>query len=198
MLGNWMMNNWEKQVARTLASTDRAVNAVMHEIATTRDLSNTLVLFLSDNGFEIGSHRWKSKGVPYEEAIRVPMRARFDGQIPTGDQTELVNNLDIAPTIAEAANVFYPTTEGQSLLHPVERSHFVIEGGTGTDHSFCGVHTKDAVYVKYVTGEEEYYNLAHDPFELNNDPSDPAAEPLRRMAELDCSPLPPDWTRSSL
>jgi N-acetylglucosamine-6-sulfatase len=193
-----MMHNWQKQVARTLMSTDRAVNAVMHTIATTRDLSNTLVLYLSDNGFEIGSHRWKAKSVPYEEALRVPMRARFDGHLPVGDQSALVTDLDIAPTIAEAAGVYYPTTDGESLLHPVARSQFVIEGGTGTTHSFCGVHTKDAVYVKYVDGEEEYYNLAQDPYELNNNPSDPAAEPLRRLAQVECSPLPPDWQRRSL
>jgi N-acetylglucosamine-6-sulfatase len=198
MLRNWTIRHWQKQAERTLISTDRAIDDIMGTIAATRDLSNTLVLFLSDNGFEIGSHRWKSKGVPYEEAIRVPMRARFDGRIPTGRQDALVNNLDIAPTIAEAAGVSFPTTDGESLLHPVLRTSFVIQGGTGSNHSFCGVHTNDAVYVKYVTGEEEYYNLASDPFELTNDPADPAAEPLRQLAATECSPLPPDWPRDSL
>jgi N-acetylglucosamine-6-sulfatase len=198
MLGDSMMQNWERQAARTLASTDRAIDGIMQTIAATRDLSNTLVLFLSDNGFEIGSHRWKAKGVPYEEAIRVPMRARFDGRLPTGQETEMVTNLDIAPTIADAAGVSFPTTEGRSLLHPIARSHFVIQGAVGSGHSFCGVHTVDAVYVKYATGEEEYYDLVNDPFELANNPADPAADPLRRLATIECSPLPPDWPRDSL
>ncbi len=39
----------------------------------------------------------------------------------------------------------------------------------GTSHPpFSGIRTKDELYVKYDTGEEEYYNLRTDPYELSN------------------------------
>ena len=36
-------------------------------------LDNTYFVFMSDNGWLYGQHRLKSKGYPYEEAIRVPL-----------------------------------------------------------------------------------------------------------------------------
>lgn len=188
---------WRVAQARSLLSIDRSVDHIMRTIAETRDLSNTLVLFLGDNGFADGSHRWLAKGVPYEEAIRVPMRARFDGVLAPGDDTRLADNLDIAPTIAEAAGIAFPSSGGFSLLQPGTRDHLVIEGGSGK-HAFCGVRTVDAKYVKYASGEEEYYDLRTDPFEMANDPSAPAADPLRQLAAAECWPLPPTWPRDTL
>jgi len=188
---------WRVAQARSLLSVDRSIDDIMRTIAETRDLSNTLVLFLGDNGFADGSHRWLSKGVPYEEALRVPMRARLDGVLPPGDDPRLADNLDIAPTIAEAAGIAFPSSGGTSLLQPATRDHLVIEGGTGT-HRFCGVRTLDEKYVKYATGEEEYYDLRTDPFETMNDPSAAAVEPLRQLAVAECWPLPPLWPRDTL
>jgi N-acetylglucosamine-6-sulfatase len=180
------ISDWRTRAARTLMSVDRAIDDIMTTIEATRDLSNTLVLFISDNGFEIGSHRWKSKNVPYEEAIRVPMRARFDGRLPTGDQAALVDNLDMAPTIADAAGISFPSADGQSLLGPIVRDYLVIQGGVGGGHAFCGVRAERAKYVKYASGEEEFYNLVSDPYELSSDPSAPGAGPLRQLAQAVC------------
>jgi arylsulfatase A-like enzyme len=184
-------------IDRSLMSVDRSVDHILSTIERERDLSNTLVLFLSDNGLAVGSHRWMAKGVPYDEAIRIPILARFDGRLPQGDQDRLVDNLDIAPTIAEATGISFPA-EGLSLLGSVTRDHLVIEGGVGGNHAFCGVRSADAKYVKYISGQEEYYDLVVDPYELSNDPSNPAASELRRFAEVECSPLPPTWPRTTL
>ena len=35
-------------------------------------------MFVSDNGFLWGEHRWHDKQVPYEESIRVPLIVRYD------------------------------------------------------------------------------------------------------------------------
>ncbi|MGE5227712.1 MAG: sulfatase-like hydrolase/transferase, partial [Planctomycetaceae bacterium] len=131
------LNHWRREQARTLFSEDRAIDDIMRTIAATRDLSNTLVLMLGDNGFSDGSHRWMAKGVPYDEVIRVPMRARFDGVLPVGEDPRIADNLDLAPTIAQAAGIGFPTaTEGESLLQPSARDHLVIEGGVSTRHAW--------------------------------------------------------------
>lgn len=192
------LRRWRKAQARSLYAEDRAIDAILTTIAETRDLSNTLVVFISDNGFANGSHRWMSKGVPYDEAIRVPMLARFDGHLTPGDRQQVVDNLDIAPTLAAAAGISFPTNGGLSLLGSVTRDHLVIEGGADGAHAFCGVRTAGAKYIKYASGEEEFYDLSVDPYELANDPTVSAAAPLRLLAASECSPLPPNWPRAAL
>jgi hypothetical protein len=86
---------------------------------------------------------------------------------------------------------------------PAWRSAFLIEGyddpqaphGGRYVPTYCGVRTRHDKYVRYVTGETEYYDLDRDPYELVNRASRPANAPrvtaLRaRLAAL-CSPRPP-------
>ena len=47
-------------------------------LAETGRLSNTFIVFISDNGLENGAHRLLNKGVPYEESIHVPLIVRYD------------------------------------------------------------------------------------------------------------------------
>jgi arylsulfatase A-like enzyme len=118
---------------------------------------------------------------------------------PTQRITRLVDNLDIAPTLADAADVTFPTNgDGRSLLSTATRFYFVIEGGVGTGHPFCGIRSAERMYVKYKTGETEFYNLNRDPYELRNVPNAPGASRFYALASKECSPLPPGWPRPTL
>ena len=65
---------------------------------------NTYVLFLSDNGFFFGEHRLeRSKFLPYEPAIHMPLLIRGPGIQARSRIGELVANIDLAPTILELA-----------------------------------------------------------------------------------------------
>ena len=66
----------------------------------------------------------------------------------------------------------------------------------GYTPSFCGVRTPTEMYARYRTGEEEYYRLDVDPYELNNKAHSPkyrdrVSELRSRASEL-CKPRPPD------
>jgi N-acetylglucosamine-6-sulfatase len=193
------LQQWRTEVARSLLAVDRSVKQIV-AAQELRDpgLLNTVIVFMSDNGLNTGAHRWMPKGVPYEESIRVPMRAYFPGQ-PPQTVSRLVNNLDIAPTIADAAGVSFQTNgDGRSLLSSGTRRYFVIEGGVGSHHAFCGIRSAERVYVKYGTGEEEFYNLTRDPYELQNLPDAAAVPKFYALASQRCSPLPPGWPRPTL
>ena len=193
---------------RSLLGVDRALDRIVDALERAGRLENTLIVFTSDNGILHGEHRWTKKEAPYEEAIRVPLVMRWDaaGWAPgTELPGVLALNIDLAPTIAEAAGVAHPPTDGRSLL-PVlagdrssTRSDFLIEHMEGTNPipTFCAVRSERWTYVRYATGEEELYDLAADPFELENVAEAPSLRPVleERRARLRalCSPVPPGF-----
>ena len=190
----------------SLLSVDRSVGDLVRALAKTGRLSNTLIVYTTDNGISWGEHRWVKKEVPYEESIRVPLIVRYDPVIhaPRTD-SHLVLNIDFAPTIADVTGAGTPKDDGRSFL-PLLRSadvpwrhDFLLEHMRGTNDvpTFCGVRTEHDVYVRYATGEQELYDLRRDPYELTNVADDPAMagtlEALkRRLAEL-CDPPPPGF-----
>ncbi len=69
--------------------------------------------------------------------------------------------------------------------------------GTNPIPTFCAVRSERWTYVRYSTGEEELYDLAADPYELDNLAGVPASQPVlehqrARLREL-CSPVPPGF-----
>jgi N-acetylglucosamine-6-sulfatase len=186
------INRWRRAVARSLLGVDRGVDAIL-EAQNERDpgLENTLVIFVSDNGRLDGEHRWAGKGIGYEEAIKVPLLVRWAGA-PAGAVTSMVANLDIARTIAQVSGMSFGGPDSMSLLDGGRRS--VVLEGLGGDQAYCGVRTEARKYVKYASGDVEYYNLRRDPYELRNRPETRAARELHRLARSLCaSNLPPGW-----
>ena len=108
---------------RTLLAVDDAVERSWMRSTATGRLSNTMFVFMSDNGFLYGEHRWgltgsKNKKVPYEESIQVPYIVRYDPL--TSDRRGRIRawslNIDLAPTFAALAGVAAPGAEGMNLL----------------------------------------------------------------------------------
>jgi arylsulfatase A-like enzyme len=192
---------------RSLLGLDRAVGAILDALEQTGRLDDTLILFTSDNGILYGEHRWAKKEAPYEEAIRVPLVMRWDAagwNVGSRMPGTFALNIDLAPTIAEAAGAPHPSTDGRSLLPVLSgdaswRSDFLVEHMEGTNPipTYCAVRSERWMYVSYTTGEEELYDLRADPYELENVASDPRHRQVledrrARLREL-CSPVPPGY-----
>jgi arylsulfatase A-like enzyme len=199
----------DSNTERSLAADD-AIGTILGALQDTGRLQNTLFLFIGDNGWSAGSHRWSGKEAPYEESIRVPMVIRYD-PITQGiarTDTHLALNLDVAQTVASTAGIEAPGAEGTSLVPLLDgstvdgwRDAFLIEHlATSTRDAiptYCAMRTDTAKYVRYSTGEEELYDLAADPFELQSVHADPAygdqlASMRDRLTQL-CSPQPPGY-----
>jgi len=171
------LDNFRINEYRTLLGVDDAVKAILQDLAAT-GRTNNLIIFASDNGLAWGEHRMsEEKSNPYEEVIRGPLVARWDGVIPAGSiDDHFVLNVDMAPTWAAAAGAGLSGVDGTSLLPlftqtaTTWRSDFYVEhaGGSGLPPAFCLVRNRSYKYVKYATGEEELYDLTADPFELTN------------------------------
>jgi arylsulfatase A-like enzyme len=190
----------------SLLSVDEGVGRIVDALEAAGELDQTLLVFTSDNGFFAGEHRVETgKNRVYEEAVRVPLVIRGPG-VPAGVTVDdLAINADLAPTILDAAGVAAGlVTDGRSLLpfaaHP-DRFHgreLLLEKGdvidaddddTPQSGTFSAIHTSRYVYVVNLTGELELYDLAIDPFQLDNQVNNPAydaieAELASRLATL--------------
>ncbi len=178
-----------------LRDVDRMVAAVLNAA----DLSNTLVIYMSDNGLMWGEHRLRYKYRPYKWATEVPLMMRWNGVLPAGEGG-MVANIDIAPTLLDAAGVpgALPAAEGQSVLDGT-RDSLLIEGvNRGDRPSYCGVRTEQYLFVEYANGEQELYDYTVDPYELRNkaDAAEYGAvkDSLRQEAIDLCTPTPPNFT----
>jgi len=104
----------------SLQDVDRGVGAIMQALRDIGEDGSTLVIYTSDNGFSLGSHKWKPKTCPYEECIRVPLIMRYPPLV-TAPRTDnrFVLNIDFAPTFLELANTQAPSgfvVNGQSVV----------------------------------------------------------------------------------
>jgi N-acetylglucosamine-6-sulfatase len=88
----------------TLLAVDESVGRVLAELQARGQLENTLVVYMGDNGFAFGEHGLIDKRTAYEESMRVPLIAFCPSTLPAGKTVrEVVANIDIAPTLLEAA-----------------------------------------------------------------------------------------------
>jgi len=90
--------------ARTMLAVDELVVDLIQKLEENGQLENTYIFFTSDNGFGIGEHALSpGKGLAYEENIHVPLLVRGPGIAPNTVITQMVSNIDFAPTITDIA-----------------------------------------------------------------------------------------------
>jgi arylsulfatase A-like enzyme len=180
---------------RDVLSVDRMVGHLQTALQQTGQLQNTVFVFSSDNGFHIGQYRlMPGKLTAFDTDLNVPLVIAGPG-IPAGStNVDLVQNVDLAMTFDQLAGARMPgapvSVDGHSivsLLHGQDvpwRAVTLIEqwGEAGIAPAdpdaqsaaaahpprYTALRTADWTYVKYSTGEHEFYDRDTDPYMLNN------------------------------
>jgi arylsulfatase A-like enzyme len=108
----------------SLRAVDEGIGYLIETLEETGKLEDTYFIFVSDNGFFYGEHRFPwGKFLAYEPATRVPLMIRGPGIARKTGVKDLVNTADLAPTVLDAAGVEADegyVLDGKSLL-PVMR-----------------------------------------------------------------------------
>ncbi len=93
-----------RRYSESIHGIDENVGRVLQHIDSAKLGPSTLILYMGDNGFALGEHGFYDKRDAYETSIRVPLLAWAPGRIPPSTSvTGMVQNIDIAPTLLEAA-----------------------------------------------------------------------------------------------
>lgn len=151
----------------TLLAVDEYVRSLVDAALARGEWDRTAVIFLSDNGYHFGEHRWIGKQTPYEPSIRVPFVIRWPPGIEGAPPDTLVANLDVAPTVASLAGVDLGPVDGLALTRPVQADRSIRIGWVGDEEvpAWRGRRVPGAVFVAWATGETESYDLTVDPDE---------------------------------
>jgi N-acetylglucosamine-6-sulfatase len=158
------------------------IRATLDELG---ELDRTVIIVTSDHGYFYGEHGLnEERRLAYEETIRIPLIVRYPPvAVPGAKPAELVQTIDIAPTILALAGVADPVRRsGTSLLpllqgkSPPWRRSVLIEYYTDTvfprirNMGYQAVRTERYKYLHYLelAGMDELYDLHSDPYEREN------------------------------
>ncbi len=200
--------------AQDVKSVDDMVGAIVATLRSVGALSNTYLVFSSDNGYHMGEHRLApGKLTAFDTDIKVPLVVVGPGVTPDYESPLFAQNIDLRSTFDAMA--------GTSPLEPVDGRSLMPLFSTGTyppvslknwpegalvEHrgpvldvddpdyqspasanppSYEALRLPGALYVEYVVGGREFYDLDTDPYELNNTyPSLPAERKTALHSEL--------------
>lgn len=164
------MDNWFGKLMATLDATGLA--------------NDTLVVLVADHGEAFGTHSFAGNRMffhgqtLYNELIRVPLLFRGPGVTP-GERKEVVELVDLAPTIAAALGVpVAPSWVGHSLLDGLQGKPLAAKPAFAEllpapswDHNAKAMITADGKYKAFYRISDrqwEIYDLSTDPDEKKN------------------------------
>jgi N-acetylglucosamine-6-sulfatase len=166
----------------TLMGVDESIGRVVTYLRENDLLKNTVVFYMGDNGFSFGEHGLIDKRHAYEESMRVPLLVYAPSMIDRGMKVEqVVQNVDIAPTILDMAGVDKPDHfQGASFLPLLRKQQiswrdrafyeYYWEYDFPQTPSMFAVRTNRYKYIyNYgIWDTNELYDLEADPYEMNN------------------------------
>jgi arylsulfatase A-like enzyme len=160
----------------TISMLDEQVGRLLGRLDALGLAEDTVVVFISDNGIQLGSHGHMAKAIWYEESTKVPAVVRWPGKTKPGAISEgLASSVDLLPTLLDIAGL--PSLEGMpgaSLLPTLLRGEPTrdrvysesarrAEQGGGSWEMIVNARWK---YVRIKDPLEQHlYDLEEDPFE---------------------------------
>ncbi|MEZ5403007.1 MAG: sulfatase [Bryobacteraceae bacterium] len=163
---------------RLISEVDTVVGRVREQLRRIGADRNTVIAFSGDNGFYLAEHGLAGKWLMHEESIRVPMilyDPRMGESARGARRNGMTLNIDIAPTLLEAAGAARPEwMHGRSLYGLARDASAEWRREWFYEHRFAhdwipqteGVRTERWKYTRYVTTKPEFEEL----FDLDADP----------------------------
>ncbi len=174
------MDSTYRRLLEVVEGLDSCVGIVYDALENSGKLDNTLLIFMSDNGFTLGSHWLNGKSVAYEPSMKVPLLIRYPDWFTAGTviNDRIATNLDIAPTVYQLTGINYTQPlDGGSLKDLYDgtfnRSAFYYlmlnEGnGSPSKRAIRDLHYKYIHYTYFTDTVEEFFDMINDSLELTN------------------------------
>lgn len=199
---SWDVDKYQEHLSkyyRQIYGIDKAVGMIRQELDARGVSDNTVIIYMTDNGYSCGSHAFGGKVLPYEEAAKSPLLI-FDPRKPASKRGKrsaaITGGIDMAPTMLNLAGVSVPKTmDGVSLVDLLDKPGgkvrddmlFTQVWGPLSNHALTVI-AQDYKYIYWMYGGdgmipcEELYDIKNDPIEMHNLAGDPKHQAgLNRM-----------------
>jgi arylsulfatase A-like enzyme len=189
---------------RCLTGADREIGRLLDGLDALGLSQNTIVIYASDNGYDLGEHELGDKRAAYEESMRIPFMVRVPFLPNSAGRTvdQMVLNVDVAPTMLDYAGVpIPPTMQGRSIRPLLEQKNvsdwsraFLYEYFFEKKYKWptmIAVRTDKAKLVTYPNHPEwtELFKLDLDPYETQNLAGQPEEQSLQTELQSDLENL---------
>jgi len=182
-------DDWQPVLARCYehaTQVDAALGRVLDAVDGLGLTDDTLIVYTADHGDLVGAHggSWDKGCLMVEETMRIPMALRWPGRFPAGVASDrLVSNMDVVPTVLEAAGAEIPAPmDGESMVAlardpanaPWRRAFMCESHGHYRQRRVQRMLRRGrSKYVAHLDDMDELYDLQDDPYELENRIDDP-------------------------
>lgn len=171
------------------ASVDNQVGRLMESLKKNNLLDNTMVVFASDQGVQMGEHGIYMKRNFYEQTVLCPLIFSWPGAIPQGEVIDSqVEMIDLMPTLFDLAGLppvsgingrsLMPLISGETasmrdaafseIDHATSQYQFLREGLTGRRVMIRTEEWKLVYFIDSENPDGALYNLQEDPGEIRN------------------------------
>ena len=197
---------------------DRMVGRILDRLEELGLAENTLVVYTSDHGDQIGERGLWWKQTFYEESVKVPLILSWPGTLPEGERrAQVVNLIDLSQTLCEAVGgPALPGIEGRSFLGVAHDNDHPWINETFSEYCTDGlsdwtlpepvqqrmIRSGDWKLIYYHGYRPQLFNLADDPHELNDRAEDPTCASVREalttrvLADWDPEAIKAELTRT--
>jgi len=185
------LKNFLQAYLACIAFVDEQIGAVLDALNDSKFRDNTIVVFTSDHGWNIGEKEYLFKNSPWEESTRIPLIIRAPGRTRPGSTVDHpVSLIDIFPTLTDLCRLKGDTRKNNAGARPdgfslgpfLREPEFQNWNGPEGALTVLGVgqnkkdvlkqnyayRTRDWRYILYQNGEEELYDHRDDPYEWDN------------------------------
>jgi arylsulfatase A-like enzyme len=182
---------------------DREVGGILDALERSGKAANTIVVFASDHGDQLLEHGLVGKNVFFESSIHVPFLVRWPGRVAPARRSELIETVDLAPTLLDLCGLAAPDrVQGRSLAPLLAGAPYTTREMVFAENAIPEVITANSMEYAYWPGKGvagirhpdakmvrtarwklthypghggELYDLKNDPGETRNLYSDPEA-----------------------
>ena len=183
---------------------DAQVGRILAALESCGKRDNTIIVFTSDHGEWLGEHLRYGKGYPaHDAASRVPLIIDAPGMTAGQTRADIVESVDIVPTLLELAGIQIPHfLQGQSLAPILAGGDTAKSVALTEGNGWKSLRTADFRYLAHSDGRENLWDLRDDPGAYRDVASDAAYADalaecrhalLTRLLDME-RPLPRAWT----
>ncbi|WP_371193816.1 sulfatase [Glaciecola sp. SC05] len=178
-----MYQKMVKRYYRAISGVDKAIGMIYNKLEEAGMADNTVIIYMSDNGYSVNERQLAGKWFGWEEDLRVPLII-YDPRTKAShgkEIHEMVLNIDITSTILDLAGLAPPPRYQGSSLVPLltDESSITWRDEFFFEHMFqpkrvsipptVGLRTERWKYVDFYKNDfQQLYDLQNDPQETIN------------------------------